>query len=241
MLVTSLRFFRRNAIAVHVLVLALVLIVSSWLTLGGVASIAHVLGRNSHLTGRTDIWAAVIPMAPDSVVGAGFESFWLSPRVSQGLWELFPGLPLNEAHNGYIEVYLQLGWVGVVLIAWMLLDGYSRSFKAFRREPVIGGLMLAYVLSATVYNVTEAGFRMADPIWIFLLLAVIEASSIAVGVEEPQRPSLSASRVSGLSAAGTLPARAASRTGIRSSYEDTRLDFSPTDVRGEVRYSKPRL
>jgi exopolysaccharide production protein ExoQ len=183
LMVTSLRFFRRNPTAVHVFVLALVFIVGSLVALGGVTSIAHALGRNSRLTGRTDIWAAVIPLAPNPLVGAGFESFWLSPRVHERLWELFRGLPLNEAHNGYIEVYLELGWIGVALVALLLLDGYRRAMKAFRREPVIGGLLLAYVLSAMVYSITEAGFRMLDPIWIFLLLAIVGASGVAAGVQ----------------------------------------------------------
>jgi exopolysaccharide production protein ExoQ len=182
LLATSLRFFRRNAAAVHVLVLALVLIFGFLLTLGGMGSMAHTLGRNSNLTGRTDIWAAVIPLAPNPLVGAGFEGFWLSPQVRARLWDIFPNLPLNEAHNGYIEVYLELGWIGVALVALLLLDGYRRAVKAFRREPVLGGLLIAYVVSVMVYSLAEAGFRMMDPSWIFLLLAIIEASSVAAGI-----------------------------------------------------------
>ena len=56
------------------------------------------------------------------------------------------------------------------------------SVKAFRRDPQLGGLLIAYVLTATVYSITEAGFRMMFPMWFFLLLAVIEASGIAAGV-----------------------------------------------------------
>jgi O-antigen ligase len=118
-------------------------------------------------------------MAPNPLLGAGFESFWLSPQVNQWARELFPGLPLNEAHNGYIEVYLELGWVGVGLIVLVLLDGYRRSVKAFSREPVFGGLLIAFILCAAVYSMTEAGFRMMNPIWIFFLLSVIEASNVA--------------------------------------------------------------
>jgi O-antigen ligase len=175
---TSLRFVRRNAAAVHVLVVALVVIIGSVTLLSGVASVAHALGRDSTLSGRTNIWAAIIPMAPNPLVGAGFESFWLSPTVTARLWELFPNLPLNEAHDGYIELYLELGWVGVGLIGLILIDAYRRSVKAFRREPVLGGLLIAYISCAMIYSITEAGFRMMDPIWIFFLLAVIEASRI---------------------------------------------------------------
>jgi O-antigen ligase len=135
-----------------------------------------------------DIWEAIIPMASNPVVGAGFESFWVNPHLQQRLAVLFPNLPLNEAHDGYIEIYLELGWVGLCLIGFILVDGYRRSVKAFRREPAVGGLLLAYSLTAAIYSVTEAGFRMLNPIWIFFLLSVIEASWIAA------RPAVTASQ-----------------------------------------------
>jgi exopolysaccharide production protein ExoQ len=217
---TSLRFMRRHAAAVHALVLALVVIVGSVMLLGGAASVTRALGRNSTLTGRTDIWAAIIPMAPNPVIGAGFESFWLSPLVSARLWELFPGLPINEAHDGYIEVYLELGWVGVGLIGLILLDGYRRSVKAFRREPALGGLLIAYILCATIYSITEAGFRSLDPIWIFFLLAVIEASNIAAGVEKSQSLDASTKRVRELPAQNTLAVGPTRRTTVGKSGND---------------------
>ena len=226
LLATSLRFVRRNAAAVHLLVLALLLAAGFSMLLGGTAVIANALGRDSHLTGRTDIWAAVIPMVRNPLVGAGFESFWLSPRVLGRLWELFPNLLLNEAHNGYIEVYLELGWVGVVLIGLILLDGYRRSVKAFRREPAFGGLLVAYVLSATIYSITEAGFRMMDPIWIFFLLAVIEASSIAARIEASQGLDICTKRARGMSAGNTLAEGTTIRTTVGKSCDDKRLGFT---------------
>jgi O-antigen ligase len=212
---TSLRLLRRNAAAVHVLVLASVLTVGFVMLLGGVTGISQALGRNSTLTGRTDIWADVLSMAPNPLLGAGFESFWLSPRVRQGLSVLFPGVPLNEAHNGYIEVYLELGWVGVVLITWILLDGYRRSVKAFRREPVLGGLLVAYVFCAMIYSITEAGFRMMHPMWIFFLLAVI-GSNIAAGVNVRASQPLKTSTAR----SPELPARTApAMTSRRTNYD----------------------
>jgi len=190
-LATSRQFMKRNPATVHALVLALAVSAGLVMLLGR-TSAAHALGRNSDLTGRTDIWAAVIPMAPHPLIGAGFESFWLNPSIKQRLTEMFQGLPLNEAHDGYIEVYLNLGWVGLGLMALLLVDGYRRAFKAFRREPVLGGLLLAYVLAAIAYSVTEAGFRMLGPNWIFFLLAVIEASNIAAAAPRAS-PTLNAS------------------------------------------------
>jgi exopolysaccharide production protein ExoQ len=180
MLTTRLRSMRRNPAMIHVLVVLLIVTFGSIILFGGRASVAHALGRSANLA-RMDIWEAIVPMAPNPLVGAGFESFWLGSRIDR-LEQAFPNLHLNEAHNGYIEVYLELGWVGLGLIGLILIDGYRRAVKAFRREPALGGLLLAYSLTAITYSVTEAGFRMLDPIWIFFLLAVIQASSIAAGV-----------------------------------------------------------
>jgi O-antigen ligase len=168
----------------------MILLAGSTALLGGNEGITHALGRKSDLTGRTEIWAALLPMAPNPVVGAGFESFWLGPRKTI-IWNAFPGNPLNEAHNGYLEVYLNLGAVGLLLILLILMSGYRRAVAAFRHTPDLGGLMISYVGAATVYNITEAGFRMLNPIWIFLLFAVIAASAtvrVAQGVTVPEFP-----------------------------------------------------
>jgi O-antigen ligase len=181
---TGLRAIRSRPARVHALCAAIFLASGLTFLLGGGGGVAHALGRKSNLSGRTEIWAAVIPAAPNAIVGAGFESFWISPSVlifqrsmsALGFW--YPE-GLNEAHNGYIEVYLELGWVGVTLIALILISGYKRAVAAFRRNPSIGVLMLAYIIAAAVYSITEAGFRMLDPIWIFLLLAIVSAGGVA--------------------------------------------------------------
>jgi len=156
-------------------------------------------------------------LAANPLVGSGFESFWLSQRVHQILWGMMPGLPLNEAHDGYIEVYLNLGWVGVALIVLILTDAYRRAVKAFRSEPALGGLFLAYILSATTYNITEAGFRMMHSCWIFLLLAMIEASSFAApaAVETPPSPHRFRDRAPELPARNDLSMRPTHRRAIR--------------------------
>jgi O-antigen ligase len=186
MLATNLTIIRRRPAAVHALVLSLLLVGGATFFLGGQDDVANALGRQSNLTGRTDIWAAVIPAVPNKIIGAGFENFWIGPWQKVALLSLrgWWGDPrgLNEAHNGYIEVYLNLGWIGVGLIALILLDGYRKVVAAFRRDPAIGGLWLAYLFAAAFYGITESGFRLLNPMWIFLLLAIVASSGIASGV-----------------------------------------------------------
>ncbi len=109
---------------------------------------------------------------------------------------------MNESHNGYLEVYLNLGWIGVFLLSLILIGGYKSATAAFRLNPSIGGLMLAYIIVAIVYNLTEAGFRMLDPMWTCLLLAVVISNGVAAGLVGSKSAKISPRRSRG---AGETP------------------------------------
>jgi exopolysaccharide production protein ExoQ len=180
MLATGLRRFRSHSTAVHKLVLTVIVLGVLIKITGTDAVVIQALGRNTNLTGRaSDIWPALFRLAPNGLVGVGFESFWLGPRLHK-VWEVLPpGEHIDEAHNGYLELYLQLGVIGVVLMISILINGYRRSVAAFRADPGAGSLMLAYVLTATLYSYAEAGFRMLDYAWSFLILAIIAANHLS--------------------------------------------------------------
>jgi exopolysaccharide production protein ExoQ len=193
MLLTTRRAFRNRPGRVYALCLAIVLAGGLAMLFGGGSAVSTALGRGSGLSGRGEIWAAVISAAGNPVIGTGFESFWISPNV-QKVWRGLSGWwdpkGLNEAHNGYLEVYLNLGWVGLSLISLVLISGYRRAVKALRRDSEFGSLMLAYIVTATFYSVTEAGFRFLAPMLLFLLLAVISASRVAALSGAASRPCL---------------------------------------------------
>src|SRR5215469_439581 len=185
MLATFLPHFRQRPAAVHALVLALLLAGGLTSLLGGRAAIVGAMGRNPDLTGRTEIWQILIPMAPSAIGGAGFESFWLGPTVEKAFSLIGGPQMTNEAHNGYIEVYLNLGVLGLGFLALILLQGYCRAVSVFRRDPEFGGLLVTYVVTAAVYNVTEAGYRMLNPEWFFLLLSIVAASRLVKPSRDP--------------------------------------------------------
>lgn len=161
----------RRPILVHTLVLAV--LCSSIFAVFIAPDLLSVVGRDPTLTGRTQIWTVVLDMPVNRAIGTGFESFWLGERM-QRIWNLWWWHP-NEAHNGYIEVLLNLGWIGICLLALVLLKGYRSVIFALRRHRSIASLELAYLLAAVIYSFTEAGFRMLGLIWIFLLLAITAA------------------------------------------------------------------
>lgn len=176
-LATSFSFFRKRPSRAHALFLTILLLGGVSFLFGGEATVAGALGRDSTLSDRTKIWAAVIPVCPNPIVGAGFESFWngYGKFVTEGLSKYERGL--NSAHDGYIEVYLNLGWIGVFLIGMLLVNGYFRAQASFRSNPRVGSLMLAFIAATAIYSITEAGFRIMSPTWIALLLVCAGARS----------------------------------------------------------------
>ncbi len=184
MLATGLRAIRTQPRRVNALCLGIILVGGLTVLSGGAAIVTSALGRHSDLTGRTEIWKGVIASSGNPLIGSGFESFWntSSSIVAQNLAEIYDVDNLNSAHNGYLEVWLNLGWIGVCLIASIIIFGYRRACKAFQRDQEIGSLILAYIATGTFYSITEAGFRVLTPSWIFLLLAVVSASGITAGI-----------------------------------------------------------
>lgn len=148
-----------------------------------VGTLVHTLGRNSTLTGRTSIWKAVLSMNTNPIIGTGFESFWIGDRLER-VWNMSVH-GIQEAHNGYIEIYLNLGWVGLVLLGWLIICGFRNAESTLRRNVHAGRLKFAYLTASLIFSITEAGFRMLEPIWIAFLLAVAALPATYCG--EPGR------------------------------------------------------
>ena len=183
---TSLSRWARKPAIVHVLIAAMVFISFFALFLNPGGGLVEDLGRNPTLTGRTDIWKVVLSSAGNPMLGTGFESFWLGDRL-QKMWSAPGGFMkgIQEAHNGYLEVYLNLGAIGVLLLAVLLVAGYRNVLAVFRRERDIGAIRLAFFVTAVVYSFTEAGFRMMSPTWIAFLLATTAVPEVAVPEDPP--------------------------------------------------------
>jgi exopolysaccharide production protein ExoQ len=116
-----------------------------------VTGFTSAVGRDATLTGRTDIWASLLPdLGRQPLLGYGFASFWTSLRALQH--------NIGEAHNGYLEVMLGLGAVGLFLTAMFLLSTIRKSGMLLAHDFDWASLSICFLLMATVHNITESSF-----------------------------------------------------------------------------------
>lgn len=175
MLVSRMRFTKRTPTVIHFLIAAMVTVTVAILFFGVSPGTLTTLGRNPTLTDRTEVWGHLFKLVQNPLVGTGFESFWLGSRL-ETLWSIYWWHP-NEAHNGYIEIYLNLGWIGLALLATVLIKAYRTIVKSYRANSPLSSLALTYFLVALTFNFTEAAFfKMLAPVWLFVLFAMVGAT-----------------------------------------------------------------
>jgi O-antigen ligase len=180
LVLASMRTFRRRPAAIHLCIAVMLSVSAAVLFYGASPETLQAMGRDPSLTDRTKVWAALLGLVQNPVLGTGFESFWLGPRLEK-MWSLYWWHP-NQAHNGYLEIYLNLGWVGIILILSILAISYAKIIRDWRTGAVTGSLQLAYFFCGLVFNFTEAAlFRMQAAVWIFMLFAITNRTAMVEG------------------------------------------------------------
>ena len=136
--------------------------------------IIRLLGRAPDLTTRAPIWDMLIQLAPNHWIGAGYESFWTGDRMLE-VWRRLGSKDggIIQAHNGYIETYLNLGAVGLSLLILAILGGGLQAINSLRESYGEGLLRLLFIAVAVIYNYTEAAYKPVHNVFVLLLFAMI--------------------------------------------------------------------
>ena len=134
--------------------------------------ILGLLGRDVTLTDRTLLWADLIKEDINPLLGAGFESFWLGERLSR-IWQKWTFRP-NQAHNGYLETYLNLGLIGLSMLIGLLLVTYAKARRALLIGYEFGRFRLSFLAAIIVYNWTEAAFKTTHIVFLMFYIITID-------------------------------------------------------------------
>ena len=124
----------------------------------------HSWDAISTLTNRTDIWHAVESLQGNQLVGTGFMSFW-SPERLAAFQNIFGDVVIQQAHNGYLEQQANLGYVGVAFVLAIMAFALKDVRRHLDRDPAPALLRLCFLVTAALYNYTEASFYGINNMW----------------------------------------------------------------------------
>lgn len=120
----------------------------------------EMVGKKPDLTGRVPIWGTIAPWANEHPwLGTSYGSFEeaIMPRFFA-----VTGENLVNAHNGYLETFINFGYVGAILLALVLISFISKVVQILKSHapyerlaiPLAVSLFTGIVLS----NITESFF-----------------------------------------------------------------------------------
>lgn len=189
---TGQGFIKRNLRFVELYIIG---VVAFWFVADNLFGVTELivlsLGRDMGLTERTNAWDFLLAQDINAWVGAGFKSFWTGDRMRR-VWLEFPGIV--QAHNGYVDKYLEGGALGLLFLAGMMFAG----FRNIKRHLVDGEdfarVRLTFWIMVLFYNLSEAAFSAMSLLWFVTLVVTIEGSHLASPASEPLRVQLNPAR-----------------------------------------------
>lgn len=165
--------------------LSAVLCFGAYFALLGDYSFLDVIGLffpDLTFTGRTIIWDFVLPeISRRPLLGIGFDSFWgigaegISARFGTGLVT-----HINQAHNGYLDILLTLGALGLTLTIVFVASGFVASIRVLKldgaanRYPETVEFCVYVLFAALINNITESSLlRASHAMNLFLMLSIL--------------------------------------------------------------------
>ncbi|HXR19671.1 MAG TPA: O-antigen ligase family protein [Steroidobacteraceae bacterium] len=146
-----------------------------------ISSATSAVGKDATFAGRTPIWDLVkANIALHPLLGTGYGAFWVGPFDTSPSYEFFRRLYFypGEAHNGYLDIVLDLGYVGLVLLGGFIVRYFvlsNRLLKIDRSQALLYLSLMFYFLLA---NLAESSWLTVgpNPNWIMVGLAVVAMS-----------------------------------------------------------------
>jgi exopolysaccharide production protein ExoQ len=179
----AVRWSNKRLTIICVAVLA-VIIPTSYVIIQNLDSVTAMLGRDATLTGRSKLWELSLESIGRSpIYGYGYVAFWSA--TSQEAMRIRSELNWDapHAHNGYIDVALALGLVGLCLYLTAYFVAVRRAIGRIREDSSsIAAWPLAYLVFIFLCQLTESSIVAANSIfWILYITAVCSVTELRDG------------------------------------------------------------
>lgn len=168
-------FSRRDRFAILAVGTALIIIICVLLwQFKGIIFI--VMGRDSSLTGRTGIWQLVFrSVMKHPLLGYGYNAFWNGLQGESANVSLADHWIVPAAHNGFLDLWLELGAVGLLLFAAAVIKAVWEGIPILHRSKHRSvAWCLCVVFTTIAANVAEGTIMFPNHLaWIIFVIACV--------------------------------------------------------------------
>lgn len=141
--------------------------------------VSGALGRSSSLTGRTEVWASLMPAVSDSpFVGYGVGGFWTT--YARELYDI------SGAHNGYLGEILEGGFVGLFLLSLFLLSLAKAAHRLLWIDADWAALCVMFLVAVLSHNIGEESINsFTSRLTSILVLVSLSCHAVSLVPGEP--------------------------------------------------------
>lgn len=159
------------------IILGIITLFTSGATVG---SFTAIVERDTTLTGRTDVWQSLLPVAMQQpILGHGFGEFW-TPETREFY-------RISEGHNGYLDVLLETGFAGLIFVTLFLLSSCRRAQRIMKDDFYWASLWICFLIMAVIHNISESSINaFSTHLTAILIFLSVSSSSITFYNEKPQ-------------------------------------------------------
>jgi O-antigen ligase len=139
------------------------------------------LGRDSSLTGRTDLWRAVFSAILERpLLGYGYDAFWGGVGGKDAYVLRGAGWLPGTAHSGFLDLLLELGITGAIIFCAHFILALRRAILRINSGTMIAAIWpLTYLTFMVLANLAESPILRQHSLYWILYVAVTTSLSLS--------------------------------------------------------------
>jgi len=148
--------------------------------------ILQALGKSAELTNRIPIWQTVLGLADQRpVAGWGWVGYWVPWVEPFKHLAVIKGVTYLQAHDAWIDIYFQLGVIGLIVFGLLVLTTLGRSWlmaieAGQRRGRLVELFPFLIMVALIVHSIAESRLLVE------ILFALLVISAIRTAQREPE-------------------------------------------------------
>jgi len=148
--------------------------------------VLEFLGKNATLSGRTILWVLlIVDIIKSPLVGYGYGSYWETTNSEKFESFIRNTEWVTHAHNGYIEIVLDLGLIGLIIFLAVILRNYRKILHSYGKLSDDRSFFLLFTIFYLTMNITQSLVLSQNNIFWFLFVYILSA------VRKPNQTSIS--------------------------------------------------